>query len=379
MATRSLIGNYRSFIYCHWDGYPEHNGEILKKYYKDPKKVDELISLGDISSLAENINPDSTKPHNFEERQENVVVAYHRDRGEPWEEVKPRPMSKSFENKDTDIAYIYYFDEKQKLWKYKELYATKPKWIWLKDEDDLSLDEKIDDTLRDLAKEFIHNLIDNNLGVEIDTELDGMIDKISDEKVKKALTRMYDVCKYPEQDNYFRFQNYVMKELSNNIKNIKIKWYVKNDDINFYEYDNNLIKLSEYLNFLLKLDQAYIHINQHRLLDEVINGILNLYLPKIEDVKNYLENPDCIGSGVKKLIYYSDTINFYKTYQDEINSLLADDFLSIGTRDMVQLFGDSWDEKDPLALEENNRNLLAWYGYEEIARRLYRDLFEEEN
>lgn len=379
MATRSLIGNYRSFIYCHWDGYPEHNGEILKKYYKDPKKVDELISLGDISVLAENINPDTTKPHNFEEKQKNVVVAYHRDRGEPWEDVKPMVMSKEFEAKDTSIEYIYYFDDDKKLWRYKELYSNNPQWIWLKDENNISLDERMDNTLKELAIKFIENLINDDLGVEIGTELDGMIDKISDEKVKKALNRMYDINQYPEQNNYFKFQSYVMEELSTYIKNEKIKDYVKEDDINFYEYNNNLIKLSEYLNFLLKLDQAYICIDQHKLLDEVINGILNLYLPKIEDVKNYLENPDCIGGGVKKLIYYSDTINFYKTYQDEINSLLADDFLSIGTRDMVQLFGDSWDEKDPLALEENNRNLLAWYGYEEIARRLYRDLFEEEN
>lgn len=132
MSTRSLIGNYRSFIYCHWDGYPENTGELLKNYYTDPKKVDELISLGDISILAEKINPDPTKIHTFDERQEDVVVAYHRDGGEPWEYVKPAIMSKEFEAADSPIEYIYYFDDEKKLWKYKDLYADNPKWIWLK-------------------------------------------------------------------------------------------------------------------------------------------------------------------------------------------------------------------------------------------------------
>lgn len=378
MATRSLIGNYRSFIYCHWDGYPEHNGEILKKYYKDPKKVDELISLGDISLLAENINPDPSKPHNFDNDQENVVVAYHRDIGEPWEDVKPMVMSKEFEAKDTSIEYIYYFDDDKKLWKYKELYATKPKWIWLKDEDGLSLDEKIDDTLRDLAKEFIHNLIDNNLGVEIDTELDGMIDKISDEKVKKALNRMYDTNQYPEQNNYFKFQSYVMEELSTYIKNEKIKDYVKEDDINFYEYDNNLISLKEYLSFFIKLDKTYNSINQHGVLNEVVDDILDL-LPDLDNVKKHLKNPDCAGGRVNKLTWNSVANDFYEEYQEEINELLADTFSKIGTKDMAQFFGNSWDKYDPLVLAPINRKLLTWFSYEEMARRLYTYLFEEKD
>ena len=54
MATRSLIGKILPggdilAIYCHWDGYPENNGEILKNHYQDPEKVDKLISLGNLS------------------------------------------------------------------------------------------------------------------------------------------------------------------------------------------------------------------------------------------------------------------------------------------------------------------------------------------
>lgn len=90
MGTRSTIWvkkeeNDKEFyegIYCHWDGYLDYNGKILFENYNNKDKIIELINLGDISSLAKNINPKEGEIHNFEKKQENVVVAYHRDRGE---------------------------------------------------------------------------------------------------------------------------------------------------------------------------------------------------------------------------------------------------------------------------------------------------------
>ena len=89
MATRSTIsikeinafGNeqYKT-IYCHWDGYPSHNGAILLEHYTDEEKVKKLISLGDLSALRPNVEP--TESHSFDNPQEDVVIAYHRDRGE---------------------------------------------------------------------------------------------------------------------------------------------------------------------------------------------------------------------------------------------------------------------------------------------------------
>lgn len=96
MATRSRIGMVRTdgsviSIYCHWDSYISHNGAILLESYQDPKKVEELISLGDISILAPDVNPDPTKgEHSFDHAQEGVVVAYGRDRGEDPDGIKPR-------------------------------------------------------------------------------------------------------------------------------------------------------------------------------------------------------------------------------------------------------------------------------------------------
>ena len=60
MATRSTIAKLGKdgiikAVYCHNDGYLEHNGKVLNEYYRDESKVDELLSHGDISSLNENI------------------------------------------------------------------------------------------------------------------------------------------------------------------------------------------------------------------------------------------------------------------------------------------------------------------------------------
>ena len=60
MSTRSYIaeelpnGKYK-VIYCHFDGYLEHNGEILINHYQNRNKLERLLGLGDLSSLDKNI------------------------------------------------------------------------------------------------------------------------------------------------------------------------------------------------------------------------------------------------------------------------------------------------------------------------------------
>jgi hypothetical protein len=86
MGTRSTIaleyadGTVEQ-IYCHWDGYLEHNGKILAKHYSDPFKLRDLIDLGAISSL----KPEVGEKQDFDKREtqnENWTLAYARDRGE---------------------------------------------------------------------------------------------------------------------------------------------------------------------------------------------------------------------------------------------------------------------------------------------------------
>ena len=86
MATRSNIayktpeGKIRS-VYSHWDGYPEHNGELLRRFYTTQDKVEALIALGSISSLGQDIG-EQVDFDNRDTHTETGTIAYHRDRGE---------------------------------------------------------------------------------------------------------------------------------------------------------------------------------------------------------------------------------------------------------------------------------------------------------
>ena len=88
MSINSRIGIKRldgteKYIYCHWDGYIEHNGLLLQLCYDKPEKIERLLELGNLSVLGEYLETD--EPHSFESPQPNVCVAYHRDRGEELE------------------------------------------------------------------------------------------------------------------------------------------------------------------------------------------------------------------------------------------------------------------------------------------------------
>jgi hypothetical protein len=83
MGTRSTIAlEYADGtvdqIYCHWDGYLDHNGVILRDHYSDPFKLRQLMDLGDMSSLA----PDVGTQHSFERAPEGECTFYGRDRNE---------------------------------------------------------------------------------------------------------------------------------------------------------------------------------------------------------------------------------------------------------------------------------------------------------
>ena len=76
----------------------------------------------------------------------------------------------------------------------------------------------------------------------------------------------------------------------------------------------------------------------------------------------------CESGIVSGLIYYQDTRKFYQQNREEIAARLTEAFENCGFYDPVKLFGDKWDETDPLAFNETNQNLLAWFGFEETAR-----------
>ena len=102
MSTRSRIGilhedGTTETIYCHSDGYPEHQMPILTGHYNSIEQVEELIDLGDLSILKERIAPDEGEMHGFApvHRAENVTVAYrYTGKGEDKEMAFDHPLYK---------------------------------------------------------------------------------------------------------------------------------------------------------------------------------------------------------------------------------------------------------------------------------------------
>lgn len=98
MATRSAIavthGTVVKGVYCHWDGYIEHNGKILQEHY-DSAKANNLVALGDISSLRPTIgeqHPFSSvgvmPSAEYDAKYGEMTTFYGRDRGESGTEWK---------------------------------------------------------------------------------------------------------------------------------------------------------------------------------------------------------------------------------------------------------------------------------------------------
>ena len=123
MGTRSMIAIQNPHnktvraVYCHWDGYLEHNGAILQKHYAASPKVNNLIALGDISSL----RPEIGEKHAFSRLETpmddeaydklygNMTTYYGRDRGETGTEFKVFPTLKEAEEHYTWSDYFYCF------------------------------------------------------------------------------------------------------------------------------------------------------------------------------------------------------------------------------------------------------------------------------
>jgi hypothetical protein len=113
MATRSRIavlqkdGTVKS-IYCHFDGYLSGVGAELLHHYNDYEKANALMALGNLSSVGEHLQPNPASPHNFECSQKGVTSAYHRDRGEDFDQDTHKDLPDYLENGDFE-EYNYLF------------------------------------------------------------------------------------------------------------------------------------------------------------------------------------------------------------------------------------------------------------------------------
>jgi hypothetical protein len=139
MGTRSNIGIVNeddsiTAIYCHWDGFLSYNGKMLLQHYTSVDIVNQLMLLGDLSSLREKLYPDDSKPHTFQNQQEDVCVAYGRERNESDVDCKIFKDIGDFERfaGNSDAEYQYLFNSGK--WTYREINHD-GKWSELTAED----------------------------------------------------------------------------------------------------------------------------------------------------------------------------------------------------------------------------------------------------
>ena len=125
MGTRSRIGVMHGdkvkSIYCHWDGYLQHNGRILQEHY-DSARANHIVALGDMSSLQAAIG----EKHAFSKHDvPNIEVRVHndewctfygRDRGETGTDFKVTHTFAEFLEQADGCGAEYYYIMRDGVW-----------------------------------------------------------------------------------------------------------------------------------------------------------------------------------------------------------------------------------------------------------------------
>ena len=109
--------------------------------------------------------------------------------------------------------------------------------------------------------------------------------------------------------------------------------------------------------------------------DSTISNIVESMTKYSHEILNINEINDVLSNGLQSgiisdLVYYNDTLAFYKRYKKEIDILLKDIMNETGSNSPADVFGKKWDKEDFFIQDTNNRNLLAWFGFEEKTREL---------
>ena len=144
MGTRSMIAIQNPYskdvraVYCHWDGYLEHNGSLLQKHYSASPKVNNLIALGDLSSLRPEIGDkhlfsslqidDKAERAAYEETVKDMCTFYTRDRGEdaPFKVFPTLKKAEAyFEGSWCEYLYVFKYSKQDDYqsgeWHYKKM------------------------------------------------------------------------------------------------------------------------------------------------------------------------------------------------------------------------------------------------------------------
>jgi hypothetical protein len=128
MGTRSRIavmhGDKCKSVYCHWDGYLDHNGRMLQEYY-DSSKANHLVALGDISSLCPDVFIPEGVEHSFENPAEDITIFYGRDRGETGVDFAVDLTFDSFLERVNNCGAEYYYIMRDGVWYAGSIYEVK--------------------------------------------------------------------------------------------------------------------------------------------------------------------------------------------------------------------------------------------------------------
>ena len=140
MGTRSRIGvmhgdNVKS-VYCHWDGYLQHNGAILQEHY-DSVKANQLVALGDLSSLKPEIgiqhafgyHGTEISAEDYETQFGNMCTFYGRDRGEKGTEWKTHTNFVDFFAEVEGSWCEWYYIMRDGVWYVGNRYETDEKFF----------------------------------------------------------------------------------------------------------------------------------------------------------------------------------------------------------------------------------------------------------
>jgi hypothetical protein len=103
IAKRRKDGSLKA-ITVHYDGYESHTDKILKEFYKDEEKLDQLLDLGNLSFLEKELWADG---HSFEAPVKGVTIAYGRDRGEKRQGAKTFETESKWRDFSSGEPYVY--------------------------------------------------------------------------------------------------------------------------------------------------------------------------------------------------------------------------------------------------------------------------------
>src|SRR5699024_780324 len=185
------------------------------------------------------------------------------------------------------------------------------------------------------------------------------------------------------------------------IKNINKSEVLKNIDMkgmeqmkNLYNEivkNNNIEEVEEMTNEQKALQQIKEETVKDSVKYEVIEWVESMSedYDNIEDIFNDLFTGGCESGIVTDLIYYDDTLDFYNKYEHEINIFL-EEYLEIedveswdGLQELSRIFPQLDDadtrhiyENDPMKLNNQDKNVLAWASFEHEASLLYDEYLE---